>query len=127
MIADDHPLVLSALRSELEAAGFIVCGEATTGAEALDLVLATRPDLALLDVLMPEGDGDEVARVLAREAPEVKVVLLTAAPSREGELTAIRSGVVAYLDKAVPSQRLVRVLKDVACGDGLPHAPVDAG
>lgn len=127
MIADDHPLVLSALRSELEAAGFVVCGEATTGAEALDLVLATRPDLALLDVLMPEGDGDEVARVLAREAPEVKVVLLTAAPSRDGELSAARSGVVAYLDKAIAPQRLVRVLQDVGCGDGRPHAPVDAG
>lgn len=69
MIADDHPLVLSALRSELESAGFIVCGEATTGAEALELNLATRPDLALLDVLMPEGDGDEVpARPGARGA-----------------------------------------------------------
>lgn len=54
-------------------------------------------------------------------------MLLTAAPSENGALSAVRSGVVAYLDKAITPDRLVRVLQDVGCGDGRPPAPVDAG
>jgi DNA-binding NarL/FixJ family response regulator len=118
VIADDHRLILLALRQELEAAGFDVCGEATSGADALDRVLASRPDLALLDVQMPEGRGDEVAGVLAREAPDVKVVLITAEPNEDGAVDAMRSGAVGYIDKAIEPRRLVHVLRDVVNGEG---------
>lgn len=101
VIADDHRLILLVLREELEAAGFDVCGEATSGADALDRVLASRPDLALLDVQMPEGRGDEVAGVLAREAPDVKVVLITADPNEDGAVDAMRSGALGYIDKRI--------------------------
>jgi DNA-binding NarL/FixJ family response regulator len=118
VIADDHRLILLALREELEAAGFDVCGEATSGADALERVLASRPDLALLDVQMPEGRGDEVAGVLAREAPDVKVVLITAEPNEDGAVDAIRSGALGYIDKAIAPRRLAHVLRDVVNGEG---------
>jgi len=93
-------------------------GEATNGADALDRVLESHPDLALLDVQMPEGRGDEVANVLAREAPDVKVVLITAEPNEDGAVDAIRSGALGYIDKAIAPRRLAHVLRDVANGEG---------
>jgi DNA-binding NarL/FixJ family response regulator len=118
VIADDHRLILLVLRAELEAAGFDVLGEATNGADALDRVLESHPDLALLDVQMPEGRGDEVANVLAREAPDVKVVLITAEPNEDGAVDAMRSGALGYIDKAIAPRRLAHVLRDVANGEG---------
>jgi DNA-binding NarL/FixJ family response regulator len=118
VIADDHRLILSALRLDLEAAGFVICGEAETGADALDLILGSVPDLALLDVHMPEGNGDEVAGVLSQELPEVRVVLITATPTEDGALEAIRSGAVGYLDKAIAPERLAEALHGVHRGEG---------
>ncbi|MFL5955472.1 MAG: response regulator transcription factor [Gaiellaceae bacterium] len=117
VIADDHRLVLAALRKELELAGFDVCGEALTGAEALDTVFATRPDLALLDVHMPDGGGDELAIVLARELPEVKVVLLTTVPDEDEAIDALRSGARGYVETTISSRRLAHVLHDVSNGE----------
>jgi two-component system nitrate/nitrite response regulator NarL len=118
VIADDHRLILLVLRAELEAAGFDVRGEATSGADALDRVLESQPDLALLDVNMPEGRGDEVADVLAREAPDVKVVLITAEPNEDGAVNAMRAGALGYIDKAIAPRRLAHVLRDVVNGEG---------
>jgi len=98
VIADDLRLVLLALRRELETAEFEICSEATTGADALEAVRDYRPDLALLDIQMPEGRGDDVAAILADELPQVKVVLMTAKTDEEGAVRAIRSGAVGYID-----------------------------
>jgi DNA-binding NarL/FixJ family response regulator len=117
VIADDYRLVLSAMRKELESAGFDVCGEALTGAEALESIYATSPDLALLDVHMPEGGGDELAVVLAREMPEVKVVLLTATANEDEAIEALRSGALGYLEKTISSRRLAHVLHEVSNGE----------
>lgn len=113
VIADDHPLVLSALRHELESAGFVVCGEAATGADALELVLTTHPRLTLLDEDMPEGEGAAVAAVLIREAPDVKVALLGDAPNEEGAGAAAALGAVR-LDRTMQLSDLVRHLHELA-------------
>jgi DNA-binding NarL/FixJ family response regulator len=118
VIADDFRLILLALRRELETSGFEICGEATTGAAALEAVRECHPDLALLDVQMPEGRGDDVAAVLADEEPDVKIVLMTARPNEEGAIRAIRSGAVGYIDKAISPRQLVHVLNAVAAGEG---------
>ena len=118
VIADDLRLVLLALSHELEASGFDVSGEATTGAGALDAIRLYQPDLALLDVHMPDGRGDEIAALVADELPDVKVVLMTAKPDEEGAVRAMRSGAVGYVDKMISPKRLVRVLNAVADGEG---------
>jgi DNA-binding NarL/FixJ family response regulator len=118
VIADDLRLVLLALRGELRSSGFEICGEATTGSGALAEVRKCRPELALLDVQMPEGRGDDIARVLSVELPDVKIVLMTAKPDEEGALRAVRSGAVGYVDKMISPRQFVRVLKAVAAGEG---------
>jgi DNA-binding NarL/FixJ family response regulator len=114
VIADDYRLVLSALRNELESAGFDVCGEALTGAEALESIFATEPDLALLDVHMPQGGGGELAVLLAREMPDVKVVLLTATANEDEAVEALRAGALGYLEKTISSRRLAHVLHEIS-------------
>jgi DNA-binding NarL/FixJ family response regulator len=78
LIADDHGIVRSGLRKLLESeAGIEVIAEAADGAEALELALAERPDLAILDVKMPNLSGLEATRQIRADAPEVSVLILS--------------------------------------------------
>src|SRR2546429_5344851 len=78
-IADDHSLVRQGLRRYLDMAdGIEVVGEASNGRELIDLVAGTSPNIALIDIRMPEMDGLEAARELREKHPDVGVIMLTA-------------------------------------------------
>ncbi|MFQ3610948.1 MAG: response regulator [Fimbriimonadales bacterium] len=98
VIADDEPIILLDLRQMLEELGISVVGEASDGKQAVEKVRQLKPDLAILDVKMPEMDGIEAARVLAGErlAP---VLLLTAYSDTELVQRAKQAGVYGYLVK----------------------------
>jgi two-component system, response regulator PdtaR len=98
LVADRHPHVRGALRADLEDAGFDVCAEARTGAEAVALAASERPDLAILDVKMPELDGIEAARRILAERP-IPIVMLTAYGQDELVARAVEAGVFGYLVK----------------------------
>jgi DNA-binding NarL/FixJ family response regulator len=117
VIADDHALIRNVLREELERAGFEVCGEAATGAEALEVALRERPDLCLLDVVMPGGDGVFAAREIKRALPETKIVMITAVPDEEGIVAAARAGADGYLGKDFDPSRLPEIVRAVAAGE----------
>lgn len=117
LIADDHPLIRRALRRDLESSGFEVCGEARTGAEAVESALRVRPDLCLLDVQMPEGGGLAAAEQIRRALPTVRVVLLTAVPDEAGVLAAARAGADGYLAKDMYPGRLREIIYAIADGE----------
>jgi DNA-binding NarL/FixJ family response regulator len=117
VIADDHALTRTLLREELEGAGFVVCGEAATGAGALEVALRERPDLCLLDVVMPEGNGFEAAREIKSALPETKVVIVTAAPDEEGVVAAAQAGADGYLGKDFDPVRLPEIVRAIAAGE----------
>ena len=117
LVADDHPFIRHSLREDLEAARIVVCGEAATGAEAVRVALAERPDLCLLDVCMPEGDGITAAGTIRRSLPAVKIVLITAFPDEDGALAAARAGADGYLAKDIAQRRLPHVLHAIAQGE----------
>ena len=98
VIADDEPIILLDLRQMLEELGMSVVGEASDGAQAVEKVRALKPDLAILDVKMPEMDGIEAARILHEErlAP---VILLTAYSDSELIQRAKQAGVYGYIVK----------------------------
>ena len=77
LIVDDDAVIRSALRSFVEADGYRVCGEAADGVEAIKRARELQPDLVLLDLAMPRLNGAEVAGILKREMPRVKIILLT--------------------------------------------------
>ena len=114
LVADDHVPTRYAFREDLEAAGIEVCAEAVTGAEAVRAALAERPDLCLLDVRMPEGDGITATESIRRLLPEMKIVLITACPDEDGVLVAARAGADGYLSKDIDQRSLPRALNAVA-------------
>jgi DNA-binding NarL/FixJ family response regulator len=115
LLADDHRLIRLSLREDLEQAGFEICAEATTGAEAIEAAVREEPDLCLLDVSMPGGGLHAAAQINVR-LPSTKVVMLTASSLEEHVLEAVRAGACGYLLKEDDPTRLPIVLQDVLAG-----------
>ena len=98
LIAEDETIIRLDLRKTLEDAGFDVCAEARNGEEAVALAVSERPDVAILDVRMPELDGIEAARRILAERP-IPIVMLTAYGHDELVSRAVEAGVFGYLVK----------------------------
>ena len=105
LIADDESIIRMGLQVMLRDLGYRVVGAARDGAEALELARKKRPDLAILDIKMPQMDGLEVAEVLAAERP-IPVIILTAFSDREYVERAKSTAVHAYLVKPVKEEKL---------------------
>lgn len=121
LLADDHPLVRLSVREDLENAGFQVCAEAATGAEAIEAAVREQPDLCVLDISMPGGGGLHAAAQINLRVPSTKVVMLTATSNEENLLEAVRAGACGYLLKDDDPDRLGAALRDVL--DGIPSFP----
>ena len=119
-LLDDHEIVRRGLRDLVEAAGDIeVVGEASTAAEALARVPALRPDVAVLDVRLPDGDGVTVCRELRSQMPELKCLMLTSFSDDEALFDAIMAGASGYVLKQIRGQDLVGAVRTVAAGGSL--------
>lgn len=126
LIADDHPIVRDGLAAVLGTqADFVVAGEAGTGAETVERALALAPDVLLLDLEMPDGDGVEALRRLRERGARVRALVLTAFDTDERILTALRAGAQGYLLKGAPREEIFRAIRAVAAGGSL-LAPVVA-
>jgi DNA-binding NarL/FixJ family response regulator len=117
LIVDDHPLTRDALALLLGQHGFTVIGEASDGAEAIELAATLQPDLILLDLSMPGLDGISALPRLHEAAPGSEIVVLTASETQDNLLGAIRAGAAGYLLKTEPPERIVEFLGAVAKGE----------
>jgi DNA-binding NarL/FixJ family response regulator len=120
VLADDHPVVragLAALLSSL--AGVEVVGVATTGREAVREVVTHRPDVAVLDLQMPELDGFAATRELGRVAPDVPVLVLTMHEDDDSVFAAMRAGARGYLVKGAEQEEIERAIRGVAAGEAI--------
>ena len=120
VIADDHAVVRQGLRTFLELQEEIeVVGEAADGAEAVDVVRATAPDVALLDLVMPRLGGLEAIRRIREVAPTTRVLVLTSFADDDTVLPAVRAGAAGYLLKDVQPPELVGAIRTVHAGQAL--------
>lgn len=127
LIVDDHPIVRDGLRGAFAGnAEFEVVGEAGDGAEAVTRAVALRPDVVLMDLRMPRMDGVEAIRKLQREAPAVRVLVLTTFDTDSDVLPAIEAGATGYLLKDAPVEELLRAVRAAARGESV-LAPAVAG
>jgi len=118
LVADDHPLYRRAIvRAVHEHPRLELAGEAVDGEDALAQVRRRQPDIAVLDVRMPGLDGMEVLASLARDAPETRVMLLSA--FSEGELVykALAAGAAGYLSKDADEREITRAILAIAAGE----------
>ena len=111
LVCDDEPQILRALRITLRDEGFDVI-TATTAAEALDAAALRSPDAAILDLLLPDGDGVEVARRL-REWSALPIIVLSAVGEEEVKIRALRAGADDYVTKPFSPRELVARLHAV--------------
>ncbi len=117
ILADDHPLVLNGLYHLLrEHADFEVLERCSSGTEALSAVQRNRPDVLVLDLLMPGMDGLAVARELAREGNSPKIVLLTAQLHEDQLIEALQLGINGFVLKEMATKLLVECLRRVHGG-----------
>src|SRR3954466_6855133 len=119
-LLDDHEVVRRGIRDLLEAESDIeVVGEAGTAAEALARVPATRPDVAVLDVRLPDGDGVSVCRELRSSMPELQCLMLTSFADDEALFDAIMAGAAGYVLKQIRGNDVVGAVRTVAAGGSL--------
>src|SRR3712207_5323890 len=117
LITDDHDVVRQGLRLYLKRDPEIeVVGEAADGEEAVQLARSLRPDVVLMDLLMPRMDGIEATEAIRTELPEVEVVALTSVLEDGAVTGAIRAGAIGYLLKNTRSEELIRAIKGAAAG-----------
>lgn len=118
VIVDDHPIVRAGLVGLVESADDLeVVGTGATGLDAVKLASELTPDVVLMDLRMPELDGDEAtARILAA-VPSTRVVILTTYESDDAILSAIGAGASGYLLKAAPEAELLAGIRAVAAGE----------
>lgn len=125
VLADDHQIVRQGLRSLLEGEDDCrVIGEAADGLTALDMIERLQPDVAVLDVRMPDLDGLEVARRVHEKAPRTRLVVLSMYADESYVLAALRHGVVGYVLKSAATTDLIAAIHAAMAGRRYLSAPL---
>jgi NarL family two-component system response regulator LiaR len=118
LVVDDHAVVRRGIRALLATEEAIeVVGEARDGQEALDQIEALRPDVILLDLIMPKVDGIEVTREAMAQNPEARILVLTSFAADDKVFPAIKAGALGYLLKDTGPHELVRAIRQVHRGE----------
>jgi DNA-binding NarL/FixJ family response regulator len=117
ILADDHHVVRQSFRILLEAeSGFQVLGEAASGLEAINLVERLRPDVLVIDIMMPDLNGIEAVRRVKKQFPKTVIVILSMHENEAYVLEALRAGVSAYVLKKSTAQELVYAIEQGVAG-----------
>jgi NarL family two-component system response regulator LiaR len=119
VIADDDPFARRVIKDVLQQAGITVIAEARNGRQAVELALYYRPDIVLMDVVMPELDGIIATRQILKQLPDIVVIVLTSAGDEDDELgiQALRAGAQGFLSKDVDIDALPRALAATRQGE----------
>ncbi len=118
LIADDHAIVRKGLRALLnEIEEMAIVGEAADGRQAVDLAAETRPDVVLMDIVMPHMDGIEATRQITAGRPKTRVLALTSFAADDKLFPAIKAGALGYLLKDSDPEDLVRAIRQVHRGE----------
>jgi DNA-binding NarL/FixJ family response regulator len=122
MLVDDHAVLRDGLRNILEMEEDIqVAGEAESGEEALRRIPELKPDLIIMDINMPNGNGVKVTGIIKNRYPDIKILMLTMHSHEEYFMSAIREGADGYILKDAPSEQVVEAVRTVAKGESIIH------
>jgi DNA-binding NarL/FixJ family response regulator len=120
VLVDDHPIVREGLAAVLSTQpDFEIVGQANDGAEAIDLVSALRPDIVVLDLVMPHMDGVQALRAMRTEHHDLKALVFTASETDDRIIGAVQAGAQGYLLKGAPRDELFSAIRVIARGGSL--------
>jgi DNA-binding NarL/FixJ family response regulator len=119
IIADDHPMFRQGLRALLDALGIEVVGEAENGPDAVRLAHDVQPDVVVMDLHMPGGNGIEATRTITRTSPHIGVLVLTMFRDDDSVFAAMRAGARGYLLKESGAEEIARAVRAVAAGEAI--------
>lgn len=123
LIADDHPMMREALITALEDEDDIrVIGEASNGKEAVELADTLKPDVILMDMLMPGMTGLEAIAKIQETQPQIKIMVVSSLEDEEKILAAVQAGALGYFPKTAPRTYLLEGIRKVV--DGIPYLPM---
>ena len=117
LIIDDHPMWRDAVARDLQAAGYEVVATAGEGAQAVRLAAAVRPDVAVLDLQLPDLPGVQVIRGLLAAREELRVLVLSASGEQQDVLDAVKAGAGGYLLKSASAEDFLDAVARIAAGD----------
>ena len=122
LIADDHHVVRRGLAFFLRTQkGLEIVGEAANGKEAVELAKALKPDLILMDLVMPEMDGIEATKLMKRELPDLKIMMLTSFSDQDHVIPALEAGAIGFQLKDVQPDELVASIHKIMNGESQLH------
>ena len=125
MLVDDHEIMRDGLREVLQRSGaFEVVGEAGDGESAVRVAQSVKPDVVIMDVMMPLKSGIDACREIVEILPDTRVLILTAASEEDAVMEALTAGAVGYLQKYSGKEDLLLTVRDVAVGEY--RIPADA-
>ena len=119
LITDDHPVFRQGLRGLLEALGVEVVGEAESGPQAVQLAAELQPDVVVMDLHMPGGNGIEATRTITRTSPRIGVLVLTMFRDDDSVFATMRAGARGYLLKESGAEEIARAVRAVAAGEAI--------
>lgn len=118
LVADDHPVVRRGLQMCLaRCPRYLMVGEATNGSEAIERIRELKPDVALMDINMPELNGLGVTEVIRKDLPNVRIVILSAHHTRDLVLRVIQAGAHGFVSKDAPPDDLSTAIEAVCRGE----------
>ena len=120
LIVDDSFYMRTMLKNMLTDAGYDVVGEAANGQQALEMAVATTPDLITLDVILPDNTGLDVLKGIRQQQPDAKVVMCSAVGQETIVNEAIENGALAYIVKPFSEERVLEIVGTALQGDGSP-------
>jgi DNA-binding NarL/FixJ family response regulator len=119
LVADDHPVVRQGLRDLLEdAPGIEIVGEAENGEQAVEATKRLRPEVVLMDLVMPGTDGTAATRRILEDRPETRILVLTSYGADDKLFAALKAGAQGFLLKDATGDELVRAIRRTAAGQG---------
>jgi NarL family two-component system response regulator LiaR len=117
LLVDDHAVVRQGLKMFLKSEpDFVVIGEASNGLQAIDMVRELKPDVVLMDLLMPSMGGVEATGIIRREMPDTEVIALTSVLEDASVVGAIKAGAIGYLLKDTDGPELLRAIRAASEG-----------
>jgi DNA-binding NarL/FixJ family response regulator len=117
LLVDDHALMRIGLANVIATdPGMSICGEASNGAQALELYRSLRPDITLMDLRLPDTSGAKMTETIRGEFPEAKIIVISSFAPDEEVYAAVQAGARAYLLKTIEADHLIDVIRKVAAG-----------